>query len=122
MPIESPISTKSVAISEEMKRRGFRQQPLVRRLSGGGALFLTDTTYVYSYQAPTRLSVLGLPVHISRLTFLSVLGYESPVRHLARRWEARRKPPDTELALREAAYQEIGWKMSRMENPMPCVG
>jgi hypothetical protein len=68
-----------------MKKRGFRQQPLVSRLRGGGALFLTDTTYVYSYQALIRLSVLGLPMHIPRLMFLSTLGYESPVHHLTRR-------------------------------------
>ena len=68
-----------------MKKRGFRQQPLVSRPSEVAVLssLLTQLTF-YSYQALIQLSVLGLPMHIPRLMLLSALGYESQVHHLAR--------------------------------------
>ena len=57
-------------------------------------------TNVHSYQAPTKLSVLGPPMHNFVTDVLSALGYEPPVHHLERRWtmgELRENPADTAL-------------------------
>lgn len=54
MSIESLISTKDVVISEEMKKRGFRQQPLVSRPSEVALLssLLTQLTFIVIKLSP----------------------------------------------------------------------
>lgn len=57
------IATLNIVISEYIKRNRFPQRPQVRLLSEVGG-FPLDLTYVHSYQALMRLSVLKPPTHI----------------------------------------------------------
>jgi len=69
-----------------MKRRGYPQRPLVRRLPDVAMLFLILTlTNVHSSQAPTKLLVLRHPMYIFVTDTLFLLGYEPPVHRLERR-------------------------------------
>jgi len=96
-----------------MERKGFPQRPVGRRLPDVATLFaLLTLTNVHSYQAPTKLSVLGPPMQI----FATDILFRSRIRTSRSSFrktmgESSENPADTASARREADHQEIGPKL-----------
>lgn len=106
------FATKNTVISEDMKRRGFPQRPLVRCLADVATLFsLLTRINVHSSQAPMKLSVLGPPMH----TFVTDILFRFRIRTSRSSFRKTTGESSETAADIAPARREAGHQRNRME-------